>query len=153
MTHDISMEPGGLRFRALANETLLSAAMRQGEYIACGMASLDRAREANEYIDADTVSAGLQRKLHKARREPNPVCSQNGSAGRASIVVPKLDDAPKESKSGISPLRQQLLCVEVIARGVHGLNAAQAFGTVMKQRERGFVFAGMNHCFIVLGRQ
>jgi len=30
MTHDISMEPSGLRFRALANETLLSAAMRQG---------------------------------------------------------------------------------------------------------------------------
>jgi len=49
MTHDISMEPSGLRFRALANETLLSAAMRQGEFIARGMASLDRAREANEY--------------------------------------------------------------------------------------------------------
>jgi len=30
MTHDISMEPSGLRFRALANETLLNAAMRQG---------------------------------------------------------------------------------------------------------------------------
>ncbi len=35
--------------------------------IARGMASLNRAREANEYIDADTVIAGLQRKLGEAR--------------------------------------------------------------------------------------
>ena len=43
--------------------TALHRRVNQGEFIARGMASLDRAREANEYIDADTVIAGLQRKL------------------------------------------------------------------------------------------
>ena len=41
--------------------------VHQGEFIARGIASLDRAREANEYINADTVIAGLQRKLDSAR--------------------------------------------------------------------------------------
>jgi len=47
--------------------TALQRRVDQGEFIARGMASLDRAREANEYIDADTVIAGLQHKLDKAR--------------------------------------------------------------------------------------
>jgi hypothetical protein len=50
--------------------TALQRRFNQGEFIARGMASLDRAHEANEaneYIDADTVIAGLQRKLDKAR--------------------------------------------------------------------------------------
>jgi hypothetical protein len=45
----------------------LERLLNEGEFIARGMASLDRTHEANEYIDADTVIAGLQRKLDKAR--------------------------------------------------------------------------------------
>jgi hypothetical protein len=47
--------------------TALQRRVDQGEFIARGMASLDRAREANEYIGADTVIAGLQLKLDEAR--------------------------------------------------------------------------------------
>jgi Arc/MetJ-type ribon-helix-helix transcriptional regulator len=47
--------------------TALQRRVDQGEFIARGMASLDRAREANEYIGADTVITGLQRKLDEAR--------------------------------------------------------------------------------------
>ncbi len=49
--------------------TALQRRVDQGEFIARGIASLDRAREANEYIDADTVIAGLQRKLDDARNK------------------------------------------------------------------------------------
>jgi Arc/MetJ-type ribon-helix-helix transcriptional regulator len=45
----------------------LQRRLDQGEFIARGIASLDRAREANGYIDADTVIGRLQHKLDSAR--------------------------------------------------------------------------------------
>jgi hypothetical protein len=39
----------------------------QAEFVARGMASLAAARAADEYIDAETVLAGLQRRLDAAR--------------------------------------------------------------------------------------
>jgi Arc/MetJ-type ribon-helix-helix transcriptional regulator len=41
----------------------------QGEFIARGLRSLDEARHTGEYLDADAVIAGLQRRLDAARTQ------------------------------------------------------------------------------------
>lgn len=40
----------------------------QGEFIARGLASRDRARETGRYVPADAVLAGLQSRFDKARK-------------------------------------------------------------------------------------
>ena len=68
--------PGGskLRFSALgrlatleANERIVERRRVQGEFVARGLRSRDEARRTGDYVDADVVLDGLQRKLDAAR--------------------------------------------------------------------------------------